>query len=316
MHPALSVIAFTTFSGAGYGLAFVLALGHGNPGALSTKIAWFVALAMIAGGLLSSTLHLGNPQRAWRAVSQWRTSWLSREGVMAILTFVPLTLLAAMSIFGDSFSLALGYIGAIMCVITVYCTAMIYGSLRTIPQWCTPWTAACYLAFALTSGTLIYLAFFGREAGTSSNNAWVYLAVVFLVVTWLIKYFWTRNAQAVGYGDSTMESATGLGEIGKVRLLERPHAMGNYLTNEFAFRVARKHLSKMGGIVVLLGVALPILLLLLSLLVGNGFAGFLQVLATISLMAGLFVERWLFFAVAKHAVGLYYGGEEALVPAK
>ncbi len=316
MHPALSVIAFTTFSGAGYGLAFVLALGHGNPGALSTKIGWFVALAMIAGGLLSSTLHLGNPQRAWRALSQWRSSWLSREGVMAILTFIPLTLLAAMSIFADSFNLALGYIGAIMCMITVYCTAMIYASLRTIPQWHTNWTPACYLAFSVTSGTFIYLAFFGREAGSDSNNVWVYLALVFLVVAWLIKYFWAKNALAAGYGASTMESATGLGNIGKVRLLERPHAMGNYLTNEMAFRVARKHLNKMGWIEVALGVALPIVLLLLSLLVGSGLAGFLQVLATISLMAGLFVERWLFFAVAKHAVGLYYGGEEALVPAE
>jgi DMSO reductase anchor subunit len=316
MHPALSVIAFTTFSGAGYGLAFVLALGHGNPAALSTKIGWFVALAMIGGGLLSSTLHLGNPQRAWRAFSQWRSSWLSREGVMAILTFIPLTLLAAMSIFANSFNLVLGYIGAIMCMITVYCTAMIYASLRTIPQWHTKWTPACYIAFSVTSGTLIYMAFFGREAGSASNNAWVYLSVVFLVVAWLIKYFWSKNALAAGYGASSMETATGLGNIGKVRLLERPHAMGNYLTDEMAFRVARKHLNKLGWIEVFLGVVLPIVLLLLSLVVGSGLAGFFQVLATISLMAGLFVERWLFFAVAKHAVGLYYGGEEALVPAE
>ena len=316
MHPALSVIAFTTFSGAGYGLAFVLALGHGNPGALSTKIGWFVALALIGGGLLSSTLHLGNPQRAWRAFSQWRSSWLSREGVMAILTFIPLTLLAAMSIFADSFNLFLGYIGAIMCLITVYCTAMIYGSLRTIPQWHTKWTPACYLAFSVTSGTLIYLALFGREAGSSSNNAWVYLAIVFLVIAWAIKMFWVRNALSAGYGESTMETATGLGTLGKVRLLERPHAMGNYLTNEMAFRVARKHLEKLGWITALLVFAMPVILLLISLFVSSGLGGFLQVLATISLMAGLFVERWLFFAVAKHAVGLYYGGDEALVPAE
>ena len=314
MHPALSVIAFTTLSGAGYGLAFVLALGHGNPAALSTKIGWFVALAMIAGGLLSSTLHLGNPQRAWRAFSQWRSSWLSREGVMAVSTFIPLTLLAAMSIFADGFNLFLGYIGGIMCLITVYCTAMIYGSLRTIPQWHTNWTPACYLAFSVTSGTMIYLSFFGREAGSTSNDAWVYLALAFLFVTWLIKYFWSRNALSAGYGVSSMETATGLGDLGKVRLLERPHAMGNYLTNEMAFRVARKHLSKLGWIEVVLGLALPTVLLFLSLLIGSGLAGFLQVLATVSLMAGLFVERWLFFAVAKHAVGLYYGGDEALVP--
>ncbi len=60
------------------------------PPLLATKIAHVLALVLIGGGLLSSTLHLGNPQRAWRALSQWRSSWLSREGVMAMLTFVPL----------------------------------------------------------------------------------------------------------------------------------------------------------------------------------------------------------------------------------
>lgn len=313
MHPALSVIAFTTLSGAGYGLAFVLALGHGNPAHLSTKIAWFVALALISIGLLSSTLHLGNPQRAWRAFSQWRSSWLSREGCMAVLTFVPLSILAAMSIFGDTFNLLLGYVGGIMCAITVYCTAMIYASLRTIPQWHTGWTPASYLFFALTSGTLIYLAFFGREAGSDSNRIWVYLALAFLVVAWLVKLMWARRAIAVGYGRSTMESATGLGHLGKVRLLESPHMTGNYLTKEMAFRIARKHFEALRTIAVALGFAAPFLLLLISLFVPLAA---LQWLAVISLMAGLFVERWLFFATAKHAVGLYYGGDEKLQPAE
>ncbi|MEL6744509.1 MAG: DmsC/YnfH family molybdoenzyme membrane anchor subunit [Pseudomonadota bacterium] len=316
MHPAPSVIAFTTLSGAGYGLAFVLALGHGNPAFTSTKIAWFVALALIAIGLLCSTLHLGNPQRAWRAFSQWRSSWLSREGVMAVLTFIPLTVLAGMSIFGDTFHLGLGYVGGIMAAITVYCTAMIYASLRTIPQWHTGWTPACYLMFSMTSGTVLYLSLFGWPAGTQSNDRWVMLAIVFLIVSWGFKFMWSRRALAVGYGDSTMESATGLGHLGKVKLLERPHAMGNYLTNEMAFRVARKHLNKLGWIEIVLGAVAPIVLLAVSSLIGGGFGQFLQIVALASLIAGLFVERWLFFAVARHAVGLYYGGDEALVPAE
>ncbi|MEL6751376.1 MAG: DmsC/YnfH family molybdoenzyme membrane anchor subunit [Pseudomonadota bacterium] len=316
MHPALSVIAFTTLSGAGYGLAFVLALGHGNPAHTSTKIAWFVALAAIAIGLLCSTMHLRNPQRAWRAFSQWRSSWLSREGCMAIIAFVPLVIMSGMSVFADGFNLTLGYVAAICCAITVYCTAMIYASLRTIPQWHTGWTPAVYLLFSLTSGTMVYFAFFGNPAGTQSNDRWVYLTLIFLVVTWAVKFMWSRRALAVGYGASTMESATGLGRFGKVRLLERPHAMGNYLTDEMAFRVARKHLNIFGWVEIAFGAVLPIVLLVLSLLVGSGLAGVLQVVATLSLMGGIFMERWLFFAVAKHAVGLYYGGEEKLVPAE
>ena len=159
MHPALSVIAFTTLSGAGYGLAIVLALGHGNPGALSTKLAWIVALVLIGAGLVSSTLHLGNPQRAWRAFSQWRSSWLSREGCLALITFVPLTILAGMSIFADTFNLAIGYVGAVLALATVFCTAMIYASLRTVPTWHTALTPLSYIAFAFAAGTLLYTGF-------------------------------------------------------------------------------------------------------------------------------------------------------------
>src|SRR5690606_12681279 len=98
-HPALSIIAFTTASGLGYGLAAVLGLGLLDPAAFSTKIAHVLALALVAGGLLASTLHLRNPQRAWRALSQWRSSWLSREGVMAVATFVPLCVSAWATVF-------------------------------------------------------------------------------------------------------------------------------------------------------------------------------------------------------------------------
>jgi DMSO reductase anchor subunit len=314
MHPALSVIAFTTLSGAGYGLAFVLALGHGNPVFTSTKIAWVLALAMIAVGLMSSTLHLRNPQRAWRAFSQWRSSWLSREGVMAVLTFAPLTLLAAMSIFFGAFDLRLGYVGGISAALTVFCTAMIYASLRTVPQWHTAWTAAVYLLAALTSGMLIYFTLFGREAGTDSNSIWVLLSLAFLVVTWLVKFIWKRRAMRIGYGKSSMESATGLGYLGEVRLLERPHAMGNYLTDEMAFRIARKHEVKLGWIETLLSFAFPMTALFVSLMPEPSAAAALQIAATVSFLAGTFLDRWLFFATAKHAVGLYYGGEEALQP--
>lgn len=234
---------------------------------------------------------------------------------MAIITFLPLTILAAMSLFGDTFNLALGYVGGICAAITVYCTAMIYASLRTIPQWHTGWTPAVYLMFSLTTGTVIYTAWFGRPAGSDSKEIWIILSLVLLAVAWGVKFMWARRAMTVGYGRSSMESATGLGGLGKVRLLERPHAMGNYLTDEMAFRIGRKHADKLWKITLLIGLVVPALLLVVALVVGES-AAFLLMLTPLPLMAGLFVERWLFFATARHAVGLYYGGDEALVPAE
>ena len=93
MKPAFSVIGFTTLSGLGYGMLFVLGLTT-LLGLVPTErwlgvVALALALGSITLGLLSSTLHLGHPERAWRAISQWRSSWLSREGLAALVTYVP-----------------------------------------------------------------------------------------------------------------------------------------------------------------------------------------------------------------------------------
>ena len=236
MHPAPSIIFFTVASGLGYGLAVMLGLGMLQPGAMATKVAHVLALALIGGGLLSSTLHLGNPQRAWRALSQWRSSWLSREGVMALATFVPLTISAGMALFADSHSLPLGLAGAAMAVATVYCTAMIYASLRTVEAWHTPLTPACYLAFSLAGGAL--LASFFTVLGGGDVRLLGLAALLLLAVAWSTKRAWKRRMSGL-VSASTPETATGLGAIGKVRLLERPHMTENYLTREMGFRVAR-----------------------------------------------------------------------------
>ena len=84
MHPAPSVIVFTTLSGLGFGLLFWLGLGLP---AVTGWVAFFmflIAYAMAVGGLLASTFHLGRPERAMKAFTQWRSSWLSREGCCAV----------------------------------------------------------------------------------------------------------------------------------------------------------------------------------------------------------------------------------------
>ena len=102
MHPAFSVLFFTTLSGAGYGLLAwtMLLLAFERPGALmgSTPMMFLgligAAVVLFSVGLLSSLGHLGKPGRAWRAFSQWRTSWLSREGVLAVGVYPPVLALA------------------------------------------------------------------------------------------------------------------------------------------------------------------------------------------------------------------------------
>ena len=163
MHPAYSVILFTTASGAGYGLLVWLCLS-GLFGLVPTErwlgFAGFgLALALITAGLLSSTAHLGRPERAWRAFSQWRTSWLSREGVMAVATYVPAGVTAIGWVFLETID-GLFEVAAVLTVLgalgTLYTTGMIYASLRTIRQWHQPLTAPIYIALGLASGAVLF----------------------------------------------------------------------------------------------------------------------------------------------------------------
>jgi DMSO reductase anchor subunit len=307
MHPALSIIAFTTASGFGYGLAAILGLGLLDSASMATKIAHFVALALISAGLLSSTLHLRNPQRAWRALSQWRSSWLSREGVMAILTFVPLCVAAYSAIFQSRYLPVAGLLGTLGAAVTVYCTSMIYASLRSVQAWHTPLTPACYLLFAGAGGSLLGLFF--AVSGGGSVLVLSLMSAVFLIVAWVVKSLWRRNMLSLA-PLSTPESATGLGFIGSVKLFERPHFNDNYLTSEMGFRVARKHAAKLARLSVLLGGVVPVAavvpLLVLGVAVRPAFAVLLAVIAVVSHAVGVLTERWLFFAEARHAVMNYY----------
>jgi len=304
MHPAISVIFFTVASGAGFGFIALVGLGwpmRDDP--VSAFLACVLGGGLAVAGLVSSTFHLGHPERAWRALSQWRSSWLSREGVLAIATLLLLGGYTITWLAIGSRPFAAGILLAALSVATVYSTAMIYASLKTVPLWHQALTPACYLAYSLASGLLLAIALGnippdGRILPTG-------LAVAALFVAWGIKVLWWRQTTLPGIGlrGTDAGTATGLGSIGTVRLLERPHTGENYLTKEMVHKLGRKHARVLRSIAVLAGLAMPAALLLLY---AGGMPQLLPWLAFASLMAGLFVERWLFFAQAKHSVSLYY----------
>ncbi|HHI88931.1 MAG TPA: dimethyl sulfoxide reductase anchor subunit [Hellea balneolensis] len=313
MHPAKSVIYFTTATGAGYGL-FVWLAYLALQGLLpADKLHAFVFLAagfgLVITGLLSSTGHLGHPERAWRAMSQWRSSWLSREGLMAILTFIPLSIFAIMWFFmGQSAGLAarIAAIGAVMAMITVFTTSMIYASLKTIPAWHNIWTKFGYLTLSLMSGGLLALALSGVFGMETAFHALIMPVLVLLVLGLSVKYLYWEHIKTAK--TSTIESATGLGRFGKVTLAARPHSEDNYLLKERGYRIARKHARKIRSLAAAFGFVLPLILLVAAMLYLEGTGRAIALcLAFILCMIGLVFERWLFFAEAKHAVTLYYG---------
>lgn len=313
MHPAFSVIFFTTASGAGYGMLIILAIIFGFdllPVDQTTGIVGLgLSFLLVTSGLLSSTFHLGHPERAWRALSQWRSSWLSREGVASIATYAPWALLGYVWLLDGPALLGLpsALAAAVLAAVTIFCTAMIYRSLATVHQWYNGWTVMLYVVLGLMSGAVwvgLILAISGVITG-----AYMAFCLVALLIGWRVqRYYW--NFIDTTKHHITPQMATGLkGE--SVRLMEGPHTEENYLLQEMGFQIARKHAEKLRRLVHIFGFGLPLALTFAGYLLGGPVAFVSTLLAALSMSFGMVVSRWLFFAEAKHVVTLYYGAQAA-----
>lgn len=289
MHPASSVIIFNTFSGLGFGLLFWLGLGVIVPTGMSAFIWFAIAYIFAVGGLIASTFHLGHPERAIKAFSQWKTSWLSREGVCAVFALIAMAIYGAGLVFADTRLGLVGIVGGVASLGVVFTTSMIYTQMKTVPRWRHWTTPAMYLTLSLGGGALL--------AGQVS------IASVLLIIGGVLQVFaWISGDTRFKSSGTDMESATGLGHIGKVRAFEPPHTGTNYLMREFIHQVGRKHADQLRIITIGLAFVLPVILLLLP-FNNHIFA----TLAVLSHIAGVLTLRWLFFAQAEHVVGLYYG---------
>ena len=288
MHPAKSVIIFTTLSGIGFGMLFFIGLGMIVPEGLMAFIWFAIAYLFAVGGLIASTFHLKHPERALGAFTQWKTSWLSREGVLAVITLLVMAAYGAGLVFLGTRFTYLGYAGAALSVLTVFATSMIYAQLKTVPRWRDLSTPLMFLGYA--------------AAGGSMMTGQVSYALPLLALAGLLQLLnWMRGDGALGKSGSDIGTATGLGSAAQVRAFEPPHTGTNYLLKEMVYVVGRKHAGRLRILSLLMGIGLPILLLLAP------FGHMLAALAIVSHIVGVFASRWLFFAQAEHVVGLYYG---------
>ena len=309
MNPETSVLLLTTLTGAGFGLLAWIGL-LAVIGVLPTSAAYgigsiLIALAFASGGLIASTAHLGRPERAWRAFSQWRSSWLSREGIASMMSFPPAVLFGGLWFFRGALAPSTRVFAAasvIMALVTVGCTAMIYASLIPIRQWHNRHTLPDYLIFALFSGAVLLSAITGIWYGHIAIIGGI--AVVSGIIAFAAKFAYWRFIDAQK-PLATLASATGVTEFGAVKPLDQPHFTENYILREMGFQIARKHARKLRQIALVLSFLVPIVCVLLAAL---GIVPWLLApVAAAFVLTGLFIERWLFFAEATHVSTIYYG---------
>ena len=293
MNPAFSVVFFTTLAGAAQGLVVALAvaaLGGLAVGPGFTAAMLGVAAAMLVVGLGCSFLHLGRPERAWRAATMWRTSWLSRE-VIVLPAFIAVVVLwwaaVRMGASPPWTRFAFPVVALGLAALLWLCTAMIYACLRFIEEWAHPLTLASFVLVGLSSGFLLAAAS-ARLGGEGDLARWCGPAALLVTILAGGARLLALRRNARIRHRSTLQSATG---IAAARLVQTSMGMsaGSFNTREFFHRASALGMRRARAA---LGLAVSQPWPWLA-------AAALQV-------PGLIVDRWFFFAQAKHPQNLYY----------
>jgi DMSO reductase anchor subunit len=311
MTPAASVLLLTTATGFGYGLLAWIgayaAAGLLPPARAAALVIAGVAVALVLAslGLAASMFHLGRKARAWRAFTQWRSSWLSREAVASMLTY-PVAIALGLAVLRDGeggWTRALGLIALAAALGTVFCTAMIYASLKPIRQWHNPHTAPDYLIYAIFSGATLFAlleAAMSGGRGIAAGAAVAATAALALAAKWA---YWRHIDRQTPL--ATLANAIGLPPGSEAKPLDAPHFTENFILREMGFAIARRHAARLRRMAVGTAFVLPAALGILACL--ELFPVAALALALVSAALGLLIERWLFFAEATHVSALYYG---------
>lgn len=299
MRPAFSVLFLTTLIGAAQGLFIALFFCELLASAVLQN-SFFVGgavlvLVLSSLGGISSVFHLGHPERAWRAMTMWRTSWLAREGI-ALPSFMVLVFVYGVAHWlAWGHTLAIGIVGVILSTILYVCTAMIYAAIKVLKEWAHPMTMVNFMMLGCASGTTLAAAYasFAAPAMTEPLALAAFILTVLGILTRGISLW--RNATL--NPASTLQSAIG---IRHPRIVQKAQGSmgGSFNTREFFHG---KSPAFVRG--VLLTMVLGTFVLPLS------FMFFVPLLAFIFQYLGLLAERWYFFAEAKHPQNLYYQGK-------
>ena len=322
MRPAISIILLTTLIGAGQGLFLALYCGQLYPAfnvlPLEDSLRFYamgslVVLVLLAGGLLSSFFHLGRPERAWRAASQWRTSWMSREVIVlpAFMLAVAAWGLIHFSGFdpllftlGDAFkvdlSLLTGAIATLLCFALFLCTGMIYACMKMLQEWATPLTVVNYTLFGGASGFMLATVFAAGQDSVQTGffGAWAIILTLLVLITRAATLF--RNAHLKP--KSTLQTAIGIRHT-HIEQKAQGSMAGSFNTREFFHGASKRKYKNVKWAFLMLVFPIPLCLLYAGLatnLLGLFMAAFLVQ------YIGLLMERWFFFAQANHPQNLYY----------
>lgn len=289
MHPAPSIILFTVLSGFGFGLISIVGLLQflSQISVVNIIIFSLIGLFFSTVGLISSFFHLANKKNAIKSMSQWQTSWLSREAISSIFCLSIVVGNIGWVFVQNRYINEVGIILFLLSLFTIFTTSMIYAQLKTVPSWNNILTPALFIFAALAGGSILLM-----------DNASLVLLLIFGVFQVL---FWYIADQSFIYKETSVGTALGFSKNEDIRAFDVAHTNRNYLLNEMVYKVARKHAIKIRYISFFAAFVFP---MSLTLVFPGNFS--VSVLIIASHLVGIYFSRWLFFAEAKHSVSFYY----------
>ncbi len=289
MHPAPSIILFTVLSGFGFGLISIIGLLQ----FLSVINMFDLIIYSIIGvifatvGLVSSFFHLANKKNAIKSLSQWQTSWLSREAIASIFCLLVVFGNIIWAVSQNNYISEVGVVLFFLSLFTIFTTSMIYAQLKTVPSWNNALTPAIFVCAALTGGAILLTD---------------YASLVLLLVFGTLQIsFWYIADRGFQDKETSVGTALGYNKNEEIRPFDVAHTNRNYLLNEMVYKVARKHSVKIRYISFFMAFVFPMSLILIF---PNNFS--VSVSAITIHLIGIYFSRWLFFAEAKHSVSFYY----------
>ena len=289
MHPAPSIILFTVLSGFGFGLISIIGLLQ----FLSVITMFDLIIYSIIGvifatvGLVSSFFHLANKKNAIKSLSQWQTSWLSREAIASIFCLLIIFGNIIWAVYQNNYVSEVGVVLFFLSLFTIFTTSMIYAQLKTVPSWNNALTPAIFVCAALTGGAILLTD---------------YASLVLLLVFGTLQIsFWYIADRGFQDKETSVGTALGYNKNEEIRPFDVAHTNRNYLLNEMVYKVARKHSVKIRYISFFMAFVFPMSLILIF---PNNFS--VSVSAITIHLIGIYFSRWLFFAEAKHSVSFYY----------
>ena len=289
MHLAPSIILFTVLSGFGFGLLSIVGLLQFLNKISVVDVIIFSVIGFFFSiiGLISSFFHLANKKNAIKSLSQWQSSWLSREAICSIFCLSVVSGNIGWAALQNMYIQEAGLVMFFMSVFTIFTTSMIYAQLKTVPAWNNIITPGIFVFAALAGGSILLS---------------VHASLVFLLTFGTLQImFWYIADQGFENKETNVGTALGFDLNEKIRPFDKAHTNRNYLLNEMVYKVARKHSIKIRYISFFMAFVFP---MSLSLIFPGDFG--VSIFVVVFHLIGIYFSRWLFFAEAKHSVSFYY----------